>query len=381
MRLMCRFVVFFLPMWVAGCSPGAPPPSIVIGQVSDKTRPDQAGDRAELGIRLALNHLDNEKLAKEFFGGRKIEVRHTDARGQLDAFESQAVRLDSVNRCLALFSNAKVPLLTMHGQQVAGASNFVFYLGMSPARQGAALAGALAEDIKVKRITLLIDEKRPESVALADAFTKAMGEARKDAKAPPAAVLSVRYAEETNTPPRIAEDVKWRELIERVIAQEPQVVVFAGSVQDFNTWQKIQRKEYLVAHPRIVYAGSDGDHRRFDLDPGDKVAITLATAYYADPASEKIAAFTKAYQEAFQTEPDVNAAIAYDGFRVLVEAMKGAGTQLTPDRLREELLKTKDFDGLTGPLSITGDRQVQRPLFVVSWQGGAMKLIKAFSAP
>jgi branched-chain amino acid transport system substrate-binding protein len=107
--------------------------------------------------------------------------------------------------------------------------------------------------------------------------------------------------------------------------------------------------------------------------------VVFATAFHADPAHAKSPAFSKAYREAFQTEADVNAALAYDGFRILADAMKRTPTQLTPERLREELLKTKDFEGVTGPLTMTPDRQIARPLFVVRWQNGAAALVKSFA--
>ena len=86
----------------------------------------------------------------------------------------------------------------------------------------------------------------------------------------------------------------------------------------------------------------------------------------------------KAYREANSTEADVNAALAYDGLRILVAAMKETRTQLTPERIRDELLKTKNFEGLTGPLTINADREVQRPLYVVRWHGGTPTLVKKF---
>ena len=128
-----------------------------------------------------------------------------------------------------------------------------------------------------------------------------------------------------------------------------------------------------------MYAGADGDHHLFDLEGDDKTSVLLATAFYADPAAEKITAFMKAYQEAFKTEADVHAAIAYDGFRILIDAMKRTPTQLTPERVREELVQTKDFAGLTGPLTITSEREVQRTLFVVRWQNGTLRMQKAFA--
>jgi branched-chain amino acid transport system substrate-binding protein len=380
-RIALSFFLAPLLFGLIGCN-GATPTPIVIGHVSDKTRLDKAGDQTELGIRLALHEVSKDGTLADTFGGRKIEVHHTDARGDLDKFESEAVRLDSVNKCLALFggfstqetaalNNARVPLLTFHGQPVSGANSQVFYLGMSPGQQGAVLAKTLVEDAKAKRITILMSDKRPDAVALVDSFQKTLKESEG-----PAEVMTLCFGADSN----------WPDLIQRMIRQVPHTVVFAGSVQDFNAWRRMLRKDHADANPQIVYAGADGDHRLFDLEGGDKTSILLATAFYADPANEKITAFRKAYQEAFQTEPDVHAAVAYDGFRILVEAMKRTSPLPTADRLREELmdrlreelLKTKDFEGLTGPLTITPERQVQRTLFVMRLENGTLTVLKTF---
>jgi len=365
-----------------GCFTGGTPAPIVVGHVSDKTRLDKAGDQAELGIRLALHDVNNDSALADAFGGRKIEVHHTDARGDLDKFKSQAVRLDSVNRSLALFgglsaaetaalSHAKVPLLTFHGQSASGAGNQVFYLGMSPIRQGTVLAKFVAEDAKAIQVILMIDEGRAEATALAESFQKTLAEVRKQDKDQDAKVLALRFAK----------DAKWSELIERMNALEPHAIVFAGTVQDFNAWHKVFRRELLASDPQVLYAGSDGDQRLFDLEGDAKSSVMLATALDFDPASQKVTSFKKAFRDAFPTEaePDVHAALAYDGFRMLVEAMKGTATQLTPERVRDELLKTKDFAGLTGPLTIPADRVVERPLFVVRWQDRVVTPVKMYA--
>jgi branched-chain amino acid transport system substrate-binding protein len=365
---------------MAGCYTNPAPPPIVIGHVSDKSRVDKAGDQAEFGIRLALTELNKEDALTEAFNGRAFQVRHTDAHGEIDAFESEAVRLDTINRCLALLGgysakevaaldHVKIPILTFHGQPVSGASNQVFYLGMSPVRQGEVLAKVVADNAKTKKLVILLDERRPESAALAEAFQKAFAEARKDEKAEAGATLTLRFGK----------DPEWADLIVRTRDYEPQAVVFAGTVQDFNAYHKVFRRKYFMSEPQLVYAGNDGDQKLFDLAPGSKATVLLASAFHADPASEKVAGFMKAYQDAYQVEADVNAALAHDGFRILIEAMKKTPTQLTPERVREELLKTKDFDGVTGPLTITAERQVQRPLHVLRWQNGVVTLMKTFA--
>jgi branched-chain amino acid transport system substrate-binding protein len=372
------FVLGMILLGLVGCNTGATPPPIVVGHVTDKSRLDKAGDEAELGLRLALNHIQDDALVQSF-GGRKIVVHHPNAGGDLDKIEAQAVRLDAMNRCAALFggfssaetlalNHAKAPLLTFYGQPVSGAGNHVFYLGMSPARQGAVLAKVVADDAKALRITILLDERKPNAVTLAESFQKTLADARTDAKAPAANVATLS----------IGAIPTWQEVIERTMNQEPHTVVFAGSVGHFNQWRALLRKDFPDAQPQIIYAGGDGDQRRFDPDT-DKTSLLLASAFFADPASEKIMAFAKSFREAFQTDPDVHAALAYDGLRMLAEAMKRTTAQLTPEKVRDELANTKDFDGLTGPLTITPERQVQRPLFVLRWQNGKATLVKTFA--
>src|SRR6266851_5673805 len=115
--------------------------------------------------------------------------------------------------------------------------------------------------------------------------------------------------------------------------------------------------------------------------PAIRKSSMPATALDFDPASQKVTSFKKAFRDAFPTEaePDVHTALAYDGFRMLVEAMKGTATQLTPERVRDELLKTKDFAGLTGALTIPADRVVERPLFVVRWQDRVVTPVKMYA--
>jgi branched-chain amino acid transport system substrate-binding protein len=379
MRFSLAILMFgsvVLPL--AGCNNGATPPPIIVGHVSDKTRRDQAGDEAEGGIRLALHNLSKDGALAEAFQGRKIIVQHTDTRGELDAFESESVRLTTISRAVALLGgmsakevtaldHVKVPILTFHGHAVPGASNQVFYLGMTPTRQGDVLARTVAES--AKRIIIVQDERRAEANPLAEAFQKTLADTRKEAATEPPTIVTLRFGKEPS----------WSEILDRMVMAPPQAVVFAGTPQDFNAWLRVARRYLSLDEIHLVFAGNDGEHQLFDLGDDAKTSVHLATAFYADPASDKIQTFLKAYRDMPpKIEADVNAALAYDGFRMLVEAMKNAAPQVTPERIRDELAKTEKFDGLTGPLTITTERQVQRPLFVMRWQNGTLTLVKAF---
>ena len=372
-----RKLLLPLLLLLAGCTNSAGPPVLVVGHVSDQARRDKAGDQAERGIRLALHELDKEDALMTALGGRKVRVHHTNARGELDAFTSEAVRLESINRAVALMGGnaakevtaldqVKIPVLTFHGHPVAGAGKNVFYLGMMPARQGTLLARAAAENEKMKRVVMFIDERLPEATVIAESFTTAWNSVRKEG---------------TPTQVRFGKDAKWTELIDGLKMLPPDALLFAGQAEDFNAWHKALRSE-KVLHVPILFAGPDGSERGFDVTLAEKQAILLVTALHPDPAFDKTAAFRKAYRDANQNDADVHAALAYDGFRILAEAMKNTQSQpFTTERLREKLLEIKDFSGVTGPLTVTADRQVQRPLHVVEWRPGAMTLLKRVENP
>ncbi len=370
----------YLPLLLVlglGCTNGAAPPVIVVGHVSDQTRLDKAGEQAELGIRLALHELDKDNALTEMLGGHKIQPRHTDTRGKLDAFEAEAVRLEAINRVVALFGglsakevsaldHVKTPILTFHGNPVSGAGKNVFYLGMMPNRQGEVLAKVIAGDAKLRRVVILVDERLPEAPVVAESFASTFNEARKDA-----AVINLRYTK----------DAKWGDLIERILNHDAQVVVFAGLADDFNVWHRNLRHAPFTNIPEVIFAGPDGSQRGFDVELGEKQSVLLATALNPDSTVEKGASFRKAFREAFQSDADVHAALAYDSFRILAEALKSIHPQpFTAERLRDELLKTKGFDGVTGPLTITPDRQTQRPLYVARWRQGSLVPDRKFEA-
>lgn len=389
MRTIRYLMTLALLLPMLACNSGATPPVIVVGHIADNKRSDQAGYHAECGIRLALHEQTKSGSLSDTLGNKKIQVNHTITDGEIGAFESQAVRLVSVNRAVAIFGgtsprevsaldHVKAPILTFQGQPVVGASSNIFYLGLSAVRQGETLGKTLAENEKVRQVVFIQDERRVDGAALIDAFQKAMGELRKDAKAAAPNFLTIQYGKD----PTLRDAIQpWHDIIERTLTPSPQAIVFVGAVNDFNDWHREALKERYIGDISLVYAGSDGDHRLLTQGNGKGNSILYATAFHADPASEKISTFRAACKDKFQFEADVHAALAHDGMRLLVDAMKRTPTQVTPEKVHEALLKTKDFDGLNGPLTITAERQVLRPSFVMRWESGAPTLIKSFSAP
>lgn len=88
------------------------------------------------------------------------------------------------------------------------------------------------------------------------------------------------------------------------------------------------------------------------LKGGDAVNETLLyTTFSTDAKSQKMAEFMEDYGKA---KPDRFAALAYDTFFLLAEAIKESGST-DPSVVREALINRKDCEGVTGKTSFTSE--------------------------
>ncbi len=67
--------------------------------------------------------------------------------------------------------------------------------------------------------------------------------------------------------------------------------------------------------------------------------------------------------------------MAYDAAYIMFDAIERAqGTDRA--KLRDALAATKDFDGVTGNISIDADRNAQKPIVILKIQDGKQEFIK-----
>jgi len=87
-----------------------------------------------------------------------------------------------------------------------------------------------------------------------------------------------------------------------------------------------------------------------------------------DNPSPAIQSFVEQYKQRYgNLLPDAHAALAYDAARLLFDALTRIGST-EPDKLREALAQTKNFAGVTGVISMDGDRNAVKPAVVLKLQ-------------
>lgn len=361
---------------MCGCGDRGASPVVFLGHVAARSGVDkEQGEAAERGIRLAVEEINKDPALG---AGRPVKVLHTDTLGKLEAFETQAIRLVTVNRVTALLAGitpdeaerldrARVPLVTLAGMRTPATSDAVFCTGLTPTVQGKALARYAVTDMKATSVIVLADDRRDDALAAAEAFEREFVRAAtgNDGKSSVSRPAVWRFGRESKL-----QDLAWRLRAK----DKPSALVFAGNASDV----RILRVELSDSTTPILYAGDIGALKTLQSERETSGGVYLVTPFVPDADTAKTKEFAKRYKEAFADEPTVHAALAYDALRLLAEALRRSQELPSATRLSDELTGLKDYAGLSGPLSFDEGRCLRRTAFVVQVTNGSAKTVRRY---
>jgi branched-chain amino acid transport system substrate-binding protein len=371
-----RLVLLLALLGLSGCGIRPVDDSVVVAQMLPLTGPDKVeGERARNGARLAID-LATKRDQRVF--GKKVVVHHIDNRGDEELAQAEAVRLITLNKAVALLGGPNgvantqlartaqpyaVPVLLTADLAELPPGEAVFCLNAAPTTRGESLARFAARELGCHRVIAVVDAEHTPGVALAAGF---VGEWRKGHREDKKSTV-----EEWPYP----EESVGGEWTGRLAAAKPDAVLLATTAE-----KAVQMRARLTPpgfKAAFLYGGEDRGTEPFQEAAADSPALYLATAYCSrekfGPDGE---AFAREYEDKFRERPDLAAALAYDGVRLLIDALERAKVS-TPGPLTAELLAVRDFPGVTGPIGL-GERRAKRKLFVVSVKGGEQKVERTF---
>ena len=67
----------------------------------------------------------------------------------------------------------------------------------------------------------------------------------------------------------------------------------------------------------------------------------------------------KSFREEFKKEPAAVAALGFDAYRVILDAIARANSA-EPQKIRDALAQTKDFEGSAGSITINAERNADK---------------------
>jgi branched-chain amino acid transport system substrate-binding protein len=94
--------------------------------------------------------------------------------------------------------------------------------------------------------------------------------------------------------------------------------------------------------------------------------------FSAEDQSPAIQEFVAKYQKRYGKVPDDMAALGYDSAMILADAMKRAGTTDGP-KLRDAIAATKDYQGITGKITLDKKRNASKPATILTIADGRFK--------
>ncbi len=157
------------------------------------------------------------------------------------------------------------------------------------------------------------------------------------------------------------------------ISKKPDVIFSSGYYGEAALLAKQARE---LGYEGVLLGGDAWDAPEL-IEIAGKAAegLTFSTHYDPEgattPASKK---FVELYQAKYNRPPNAFAALGYDAYMLLVDAIKRAGST-NGDAIRDAIASTKKFEGVTGWITIDQDHNAVKSAVVKTVKDGQFKFL------
>ncbi|MBI3556444.1 MAG: ABC transporter substrate-binding protein [Deltaproteobacteria bacterium] len=350
---------------------------IVIGEVGSLTGTEATfGTSTRDGIDLAIKQINAAGGIK----GKKMRVIVIDDQGKSEEAATAVTKLitqDKVSailgevgstRSLAMAPIAQghhVPMITPSSTavEVTQKGDFIFRVCFIDPFQGWAMAQFAAKTLKVKKAAILRDVKSDYSVGLANIFTEIFKKLGGEI------VMDQSYS---------GGDADFKSQLTSIKTKNPDVIYVPGYYTEVGLIAR-QTRELGIKAPLI---GGDGwDSAKLTEIGGPALDGSFFSNHYTpDDKSAIVQKFITDFKKDFNQVPDGLAAMGYDAAIVLADAMKRAKS-LSGDDIRSALAETKDYQAVTGKITIDKNRDASKAAVVIEIKGGKFVLKETINPP
>ncbi len=259
---------------------------------------------------------------------------------------------------------SKIPMISPSSTnpKVTETGDYIFRVCFIDPFQGTVMANFATKTLKAKKVAVFTDVKSDYSKGLAkyfkEGFTKAGGQ------------ISVELDFNGG-------DKDFRAQLTAIKSAAPDAVFVPGYYTDV-ALICIQAKQLGLNLPLF---GGDGWESE-DLVKIGKDAVEQAyfsTHAVADSPEPRVKSFVAKYQARFGGKtPDAMAMLGHDSAMLLADAIKRAGTTDGP-ALRAAIAATKDFESISGRISIDKDRNAKRAAVILQVRDGKFRYVETIN--
>ncbi len=126
-----------------------------------------------------------------------------------------------------------------------------------------------------------------------------------------------------------------------------------------------------------VMIGSDNWHSPDLIERAGRYAdgAVFVDGFFPESTDQVIRSFVDTYRSAYQDEPDILSAQAYDAAMMIFSFLKQRKS--TPLALRDSLLALKDYPGITGSTTFQSSTEAQKKLYLIRVEDGKFVLMNS----
>jgi branched-chain amino acid transport system substrate-binding protein len=345
------------------------PKEIVIGHFASMTgNTAHFGQDTDRAVRLAVE----EANAAGGVLKKKVRVVTLDDRGDSAEAANAVSRLIDVEKVHAILGEVASSLSLAGGRvaqrrkvvmvspsstnpKVTEVGDYIFRVCFLDPFQGKVMATFAKNTLKMDQVAILKDVKNDYSIGLADAFKTAF-----------TALGGTISAEQSYS----AGDTDFSAQLTAIKATKAQALYVPGYYAEVGAIARTKDRLGL----KIPLMGGDG------WDAPDLFKIggpALDGSYFSnhfapDAATPKAQKFVSDFKKKYGIEPTGLGALGYDAAAVLFAAMERAKS-VDGQAIRDSLAQTKDFEGVTGKITMDKNRDAHKSAVVIKIEGGKGK--------
>lgn len=339
---------------------------LLIGEVGSMTGSEATfGMSTHNGIALAFEKVNAAGGVK----GKTLKLISLDDQGKPEEAATAVTKLVTQDKVIAILGEVassrslamapiaqqnRIPMITPSSTnpKVTQVGDFIFRVCFIDPFQGTVMAKFASETLKMKNVAILRDIKNDYSVGLANFFKETFE------KAGGKIIIDTSYS---------AGDMDFKSQLTSIRTKKPDAIFVPGYYTEVGLIAR-QAKELGLNVPLM---GGDGwDSPKLKEIGGKAIEGSYFSNHYSEEdKSPNVQKFIAEYKTKYSIVPDGMAAMGYDAAMVLVDALNKA-PEMTNTGIRDAIAKTKDFQGVTGLITLNEQRDPVKSAVVLKVADG-----------
>lgn len=376
--LLCSAVVLIMSL-LGGCATFE---NFEQGFIAKKTE-----DVVRFGIYQPLSGTDKESAEMEIRGielahklfpqalGKEVELIYADNKS--DVFAAEAAAKELVEKRVALvlgsygnalslvgsdiFKEAKLPAIAVTcTNPLVTSSEFYFRTCFVDSFQGNAAAKFVKENLAATKAIVMKQTDNDYSAAMSKMFSDKLVALTED---PNAIVNTLEFKKG---------DTDYSAQLDEILMSGVPIVYLPCTEEEGIAILKQAKEKGVTA----TFVGTDKWDTDTFLERGGQAVegATFTTLFDAGSSlTEMSTLFLEEYQKEYGIEekPESAVALGFDAYLLAVNALNNAGTALDGEAIRDQLFKTKEFQGTTGSISLNASGDPIKSVVIEAVENGA----------